>query len=121
VPIRGEGIEAMIEKLPYYAPSTIPQSFYPQALNEMDVPTVGVKATLVTSASVDPDIVYVITREIFEHLEDFKSLHPAYEVLTRENMLRGLSAPLHPGAVRYYRQSGLEKLIDPKLTSPGHL
>jgi TRAP transporter TAXI family solute receptor len=117
VPIQGEGIADMIERLPYYAPSSIPQSFYPRALNQTDVPTVGVKATLVTSAAVDADIVYVVTREIFEHLEDFKSLHPAYQVLTRENMLRGLSAPLHPGALRYYRESGLDRYIDPKLIS----
>jgi len=119
VPIGGEGIDAMVRELPYYAPSTIPQSFYPQALNEADIPTVGVKATLVTSAGVDPEIVYLITREIFEHLEDFKNLHPAYQVLTRENMLHGLSAPLHPGALRYYRESGLDRLIDPKLTATG--
>ncbi len=117
VPIRGEGIDAMVRELPYYAPSTIPKTFYPQALNEADIPTVGVKATLVTSAGVDADIVYLITSEIFEHLEDFKSLHPAYQVLTRENMLQGLSAPLHPGALRYYRESGLDRFIDPKLTA----
>jgi TRAP-type uncharacterized transport system substrate-binding protein len=52
---------------------------------------------------------------VFENFEFFKSLHPAYEVLTKESMLSGLSAPLHKGAVRYYREAGLEKHIDPKL------
>ena len=115
VPIRGEGIDAMVRQLPYYAPSTIPAAFYPQAANTEDILTVGVKATLVTSSGVDEEIVYSVTREIFERLDDFKSLHPAYQVLTPENMLRGLSAPLHPGALRYYRESGLDRSIDPKL------
>jgi len=117
IPIRGEGVEAMVRELSYYTPSTIPVSFYPQAVNTEDIPTVGVKATLVTSAAVDAEIVYSITREIFERLDEFKSLHPAYQVLTPENMLQGLSAPLHPGALRYYREAGLDRFIDPKLTA----
>lgn len=120
VPIRGAGIEAMVRELPYYAPSIIPASFYPQAANTGDIGTVGVKATLVTSAAVDAGIVYSITREIFERLDDFKTLHPAYQVLTPESMLQGLSAPLHPGAMRYYRESGLDAFIDPELTAAGH-
>jgi len=120
VPIRGQGIEAMVRELPYYAPSIIPSTFYPQALNSEDIHTVGVKATLVTSAAVDEEIVHSVTREIFERLEEFKGLHPAYQVLTPEDMLRGLSAPLHPGAVRYYRESGLDKFIDQSLTATGH-
>jgi len=120
VPIQGEGIGAMVRELPYYAPSVIPASFYPQAVNTGDIHTVGVKATLVTSADVDEEIVYSVTREIFERLEEFKTLHPAYQVLTSRNMLQGLSAPLHPGALRYYRESGLEKFIDQNLTAPGH-
>jgi len=64
---------------------------------------------------VDEDIVYAVTKEVFENLEDFKSIHPAYQVLTKENMLKGLSAPIHKGALRYYKEAGLDKYIDPKL------
>jgi TRAP transporter TAXI family solute receptor len=113
VPIQGAGIDDMIGRLPYYTPAVIPGSFYPQALNTEDIQTVGVKATLVTSSEVSEEIVYAITREVFEQLEDFKAIHPAYQLLTRENMLAGLSAPLHPGALRYYREAGLESAIDP--------
>ena len=60
-------------------------------------------------------IVYAITKEVFDNFEDFKSLHPAYEVLTKENMLSGLSAPIHKGALKYYREAGLDKHIDSKL------
>jgi TRAP-type uncharacterized transport system substrate-binding protein len=48
-----------------------------------------------------------MTKEVFENLEEFKKLHPAYKVLTRENMLKGLSAPLHEGALKYFKESGL--------------
>jgi len=115
VPIEGPDIEQMLQKYPYYAESIIPYSFYPYALNNRDVQTVGVKATLVTSRNVASDIVYAITKEVFENLEEFKALHPAYQVLTRENMLRGLSAPIHQGAFRYYQEVGLDKIIDPRL------
>ncbi len=115
VSIKGQDIDKMLEKYPYYAKSVIPCSFYPYALNTEDVETVGVKTTFVTSKKVNEDIVYAITKEVFENFGDFKSLHPAYEVLTKENMLQGLSAPIHKGALRYYREAGLDKHIDPKL------
>ena len=67
----------------------------------------GVKATFCTSADVSDDIVYAIVKEVFENFEEFKGLHPAYAVLTKESMLDGLSAPLHPGAEKYYKEAGL--------------
>ena len=115
VPIKGQDVDNMLEQHPYYAKSTIPHSFYPYALNTEDIETIGVKATFVTSKKVDEDIIYAVTKEVFENLEEFKSLHPAYQVLTKENMLKGLSAPIHKGALRYYKEAGLDKYIDPKL------
>ena len=67
------------------------------------------KATLVTSSDVPEDVVYAITKEVFENFESFKKLHPAYAALTKESMLMGLSAPLHPGAMKYYTEAGLLK------------
>ncbi len=61
------------------------------------MPTFGVKATICTSADVPEDVVYAITKEVFENLDQLKTLHPALAVLTRENMLQGLSAPAAPG------------------------
>jgi len=68
-----------------------------------------VLATLCTSASVPEDVVYHLAREVFENLDAFRRQHPALAELTKEGMLRGLSAPLHPGAVKYYREAGLMK------------
>ena len=52
---------------------------------------------------------------MFDNLDDFKKLHPAYSDQTSENMLQGLSAPIHPGALRYYRETDLIQYIDPQL------
>jgi TRAP transporter TAXI family solute receptor len=114
-PIRGEFADRILQDYPYYSHATISRSHYPRALNTEDIETVSVKATMVTSEGVADDVVYALTKVVFEHLDDFKSVHPAYESLTREEMLTGLSAPIHPGAVRYYREAGFDKWIDPSL------
>jgi hypothetical protein len=77
------------------------------AQNKKNVETFGVKATFCTSVDIPESVVYAITREIFNNLEDFKKLHPAYGVLTKHNMLETLSAPIHPGALKYYKEAGL--------------
>lgn len=100
-------VDNLIKEFPFYAKSIIPASLYPTAENEGDVETYGVKATLVTSADVPEDVVYIITKEIYENLEDFKGLHPAFGVLTKENMLEGNSAPYHDGAMKYFKEAGL--------------
>jgi TRAP transporter TAXI family solute receptor len=107
VPIASVG--SLLTKYPYYAKALIPVKFYPGAVNEKDVPTFGVKATFVTSSRIPDSIVYAITKEVFENFAAFKKLHPAYEYLTKEKMLQGLSAPFHPGALKYYREAGLFK------------
>ena len=84
-------------------------------MNEDDTETIGVKATFVTSTDVDEELVYALVKVVFENLEEFKTLHPAYEALTKENMLQGLTAPIHQGALRYYREVGLDKYIDKDL------
>ncbi len=97
----------MLAKYPYYAKATIQISLYPGAQNDKDVETFGVKATFVTSAKVPDDVVYAITKEVFDNFDEFKKLHPAYSTLTKQNMLEGLSAPIHPGAMKYYKEAGL--------------
>ncbi len=103
------GIEKLLAEFPYYAKAKILVSHYRSATNTEDVDTFGVKATLVTSVDVADDVIYAITKEVFTNLESMKKLHPAYETLTTESMLEGLTAPLHPGAERYFREAGLIK------------
>lgn len=106
VPITG--VDALLAKYPYYAKAFIPMKVYPGATNSTDTMTFGVKATFVTSIKVPESIVYAITKEVFDNFESFKKLHPAYQVLTKKGMLEGLSAPIHPGAMKYYKEVGLK-------------
>ena len=117
VPISGPRLNDFIKDLPYYTKTGILIKHYPKALNDRDVDSFGVRSTLVTSEMISEDIVYAITKEVFDHFETFKTLHPAYEDLTKESMLTGLSAPIHPGALRYYQESGLIDLISSQLIS----
>jgi len=102
------GVDKLLEKYPYYAKAYIPHKLYPGAENDADVDTFGVKATFVTSAKVPDNVVYAVTKEVFDNFDAFKKLHPAYAVLTKEGMLEGLSAPIHPGAMKYYKEAGLK-------------
>jgi TRAP transporter TAXI family solute receptor len=115
VPIVGESVDKLIAKYPYYSKSVIAIKDYPTAANDADVNTVGMKAVLVTSSDVPENVVYAITKEVFENFDEFKSLHPAYVVLTKENMLEGLNAPIHAGALKYFKEAGLDQYIKPEL------
>ncbi len=105
VPITG--VDALLDRHPYYSHSIIPIKHYPGAENSQDVPTIGVKATLITRAQTPAKIVYAVTKEVFENLETLKELHPAYSNLKPAGMLEGWSAPIHEGAQRYYEEVGL--------------
>jgi len=84
------------------------QRLYPDLEGSVkDVDTLAVLATLCTSSEVPETVVYQVTKEVFENLAFFRSRHPALVVLTKDGMLKGLHAPLHPGAMKYYREIGL--------------
>lgn len=106
VPVVGEAVDGLISDNPYYRAATIPGGMYRGT--DQEVATFGVGATLVTSASVSEDAVYALVSAIFENFDDFRQFHPAFANLTKEEMVSaGLSAPIHPGALRYYREAGL--------------
>jgi len=97
----------LIQHYPYYVQTKIPISFYPGLVNSEDVETIGVKATLITSTEVPDTVVYTITREICENLPRFKKLMVVLSTLTPETMMEGMTAPIHPGALKYYREAGM--------------
>ena len=106
VPVSGPEIDQLVEQFPYYSTATIPGGMYRGTDN--DVETFGVKATFVSSADVPEEVVYQVTKAVFENFEDFKKLHPAFATLQKEDMVtQALSAPLHPGAEKYYKEAGL--------------
>lgn len=107
VPITG--MEKLLKECPYYAVAAIPVKNYPMSSSTEDVPSIGMMTTLVTSSDVSDDVVYKVTKAIFSNLDELKKMHPALEHLTPESMLKGLSAPLHPGAENYFKEVGLLK------------
>jgi len=103
--LNGPVEKKLVESTPYYAFATIPKGTYKTTTE--DVVTFGVKATFVTSADVPEDVVYEVVRAVFENLDDFRKLHPAFANLDPKKMIKdGLSAPLHPGAIKYYKEKG---------------
>ena len=105
VPVTGPEIDKLVEDNAYYRKATIPGGMY-RGTDE-DVETFGVGATFVTSADVPDDVVYVVVKAVFDDFDQFKKLHPAFANLKPEEMIKdGLSAPLHDGAVKYYKEQG---------------
>lgn len=108
VNVQGEVIDALVEENDYYRTATIPAGMYRG--NDQDAMTFGVGATFVSSAKVPENVIYVVVKSVFENFDDFKKLHPAFANLKKEEMVKdGLSAPLHDGAAKYYKEVGLIK------------
>jgi TRAP transporter TAXI family solute receptor len=108
VSLTGPAVDKLVKEHPYYAYATVPANMYPN--NPQDTRTYGVQATVVSSAKVPNDVVYQVVKAVFDNFDEFKKLHPALAVLKPEDMVKnGLSAPLHDGALRYYREKGWVK------------
>ena len=106
IPLKGPAIDKLVAEHPYYAKATIPGGMYSN--NPQPTETYGVVATLVTSAKVPDNVVYAIVKATFDNFDEFKKLHPAFAHLDMKAMTKnGLSAPLHPGAVKYFKEKGL--------------
>ena len=104
VHVEGPAIDKLVADNPYYRTASIPAGMYN---NESDIKTFGVGATFVSSADVPDEVVYVVVKAVFENFDDFKKLHPAFANLSEAEMISdSLSAPLHPGAIKYYMERG---------------
>jgi TRAP transporter TAXI family solute receptor len=105
VSISGAAVDKLLAEKPYYAKATIPGGLYSN--NPQDTHTYGVMATLVASARTPDDVVYQLVKATFDNFEEFKKLHPAFANLKTEEMVKnGLSAPLHAGAAKYFKEKG---------------
>ncbi|MGV3571801.1 MAG: TAXI family TRAP transporter solute-binding subunit [Ramlibacter sp.] len=108
VSVTGPAVDKLIAEKPYYAKATIPGGLYPN--NPEGATTYGVLATVVASAKTPPETVYQVVKAVFDNFDEFKKLHPALGHLQPQNMVKdGLSAPLHEGALKYYREKGWVK------------
>ncbi|MFZ1326611.1 MAG: TAXI family TRAP transporter solute-binding subunit [Candidatus Contendobacter sp.] len=105
VPITGKEVDKMVTEFPYFATSVIPGGMYPGSPTA--TATFGVAATLVSSTKVSAETVYQVVKAVFDNFDRFKKLHPAFEKLQEKDMIKnGLSAPLHEGAIKYYKEKG---------------
>lgn len=105
VPVTGACVDKLVAAKPYYVKGVTPGGIYKGV--KYDVPTYGVKATLLSSTDVPEDVIYEVVKGVFENLDAMRKLHPAFKRLTQEKMLEGLTAPFHPGAIKYYKEKGL--------------
>jgi len=106
VDVSGPVIDRLVRENEYYQTAVIPAGMYRG--NPNDVRTFGVVATLVASAATPADAVYTVVKAVFENFEAFRTLQPAFKSLGKKGMVKnGLSAPLHPGAVKYFKEAGL--------------
>ncbi|MEZ5538006.1 MAG: TAXI family TRAP transporter solute-binding subunit [Thiolinea sp.] len=105
VNVSGAPIDKLVEENSFYRVATIPAGMYKGT--DEDVTTFGVGATFVSSSDVPENVAYTVTKAVFDNFDDFKKLHPAFENLKEEEMISaGLSAPLHDGAAKYYKERG---------------
>jgi hypothetical protein len=108
VSVTGPAVDKLVKEKPYYAKATIPAGLYPG--NDQPTQTYGVLATFVSSSKVPADTIYAVVKGVFDNFDEFKKLHPALANLDPKSMIKdGLSAPLHDGAVKYYKEKGWAK------------
>jgi TRAP transporter TAXI family solute receptor len=106
VPISGPEVEQLIRREPFFVDTAIPRGLY-RGIGQ-DTPTLGARCVLLTTAAVPETTVYELVKAVFGHFDDFRLLHPVLAGLTPADLVpRGLAAPLHPGAERYFREAGL--------------
>ncbi len=105
IPLKGKTINSLLKKYPYFAKASIPAGMYKN--NNKKIETFGVKAVLVASTDVKNETIYELVKVILENFDAFKKLHPAYANITKASLLDGLSAPLHKGAKKYFKEAGL--------------
>ena len=108
VNVDGKEVDKLVADNPYFTAATIPGGIY-RGTDE-DVHSFGVAATFVSSTKVPEDVIYQVVKAVFENFDDFTKLHPAFASLKKEEMVKdGLTAPLHDGAMKYFKEVGLIK------------
>jgi TRAP transporter TAXI family solute receptor len=106
--------EALVARIPFFTMATLPADGYP----DVDpVPTLAVGAMWVTSANVDEETIYGLTAALWHPATQaaLRNGHPRGREIGIENALRGVAIPLHPGALRYYRDVGLVSAADAEI------
>ncbi|MFS0556178.1 TAXI family TRAP transporter solute-binding subunit [Brevibacillus sp. 179-C9.3 HS] len=104
IPLDADKIDAIIAKYPYYVKTTVPANTY-QTVPE-EVTTVSVKSMLLIRSDLSEDLVYKVTKAIFENSD--KLGHAKAKEIKLENVMNGVSIPVHPGAKKYFDEKGVK-------------
>ena len=102
VELSGRCLDTMVVSNPYYVKALVPGELYQG--DAVAVPTLGVKATLMTTADLPEELIYHVTRAVVEKLYRFRRLHPDFNSPNPKSLFEGLVAPLHLGAFRYFQE-----------------
>ena len=98
-------INRVFKNASFYSKISIPKGTYKN--NDKDIVTFGFINNLITHEKVSDEIVYNLVKSIFDNFPNFKKENPLFNNLKIQQMIKsGLSAPLHPGAIRYYKEKG---------------
>ncbi|WNF38663.1 TAXI family TRAP transporter solute-binding subunit [Bacillaceae bacterium IKA-2] len=103
VPIEGDAIDYLVEKYAFFSANVIPAGTYD---NDEDVPTASITNLLLVSNSLSEDVVYEITKTIFENLEVIHASHNAAKDITLDAVGDGMPIPFHSGAEKYFKEVG---------------
>ena len=107
VNVVGPVVDKLVSENSFYRKVTIPGGMYRGS--DADTQTFGVGATFISSTEVADNVIYAVVKAVFENFSTFKKLHPAFGILKKEEMVSdGLTAPLHNGALKYYKEVGLK-------------
>ena len=109
--LNNSSINQMIKESLYYSAGETPTHYYPASMVKEKIPAPALRACLSCSSELDNDTVYTLVKYVFENLEEFKQMHLAHQELTPKIMLENVSVPVHPGALKYYKEKGLDKHI----------
>jgi len=108
IPVNGKAIDKIVKDNPFYTYTYIPGGMY--IGNNEDIKTIGVKATFVTTKDLDDEIVYQVTKSVFNNFDKFRMLHPVFTILDKESLVtEGNTATIHSGAQKYFKEVGLVK------------
>ncbi|MCM1322172.1 MAG: TAXI family TRAP transporter solute-binding subunit [Bacteroides sp.] len=105
IPVDGAAADAICEKYSFYTKTIIPGETYKGS--DSDVPALAIKATLAVSAKLSENVVYQLTKALFENQGELAAVHAKGKELSAEKAITGVSVPFHPGAAKYFAEINL--------------
>jgi TRAP transporter TAXI family solute receptor len=113
VPIAAPGIDALIAANPFYEKAVVPMTLCPGLDDNGGIEALGVKKSLITACRIPNKTVYIVTKETFENIDPFGKRHPTASMMTQKEMIEDMPAPVHPGAMKYYKESEMDTMLRP--------